>query len=194
MRCASLRGFVEEFLALRVFLGDDFRIVSVFCAELGSTADTCSASVYVAFWKNLTFLVSGRRLHVVSVFSAELGSPADTWTALCRRRENTPSITSSTKAFGALRCRVVVKISLLMVLPILHWTAFCRRRENTPSITSSTKAFGALRCRVGGENFSPDGAYDSALDSCFCAWWQYTAKVVDVHVVQLHRCSCGLMG
>ena len=49
MRCASLRGFVEEFLALRVFLGDDFRIVSVFCAQLGSTADTCSASVYVAF-------------------------------------------------------------------------------------------------------------------------------------------------
>ena len=31
--------------------------------------------------------------------------------------------------FVALRCRVVVKISLLMVLPILHWTAFCRRRE-----------------------------------------------------------------
>ena len=29
--------------------GDDFRIVSVFSAELGSTADTCTASVYGAF-------------------------------------------------------------------------------------------------------------------------------------------------
>ena len=36
------------------FPGDDFRVVSVFCAELGSTADACGASVYVAFWKNLT--------------------------------------------------------------------------------------------------------------------------------------------
>ena len=33
-------------------VGDDFRIVSVFSAELGSTADTCGASVYEAFWKN----------------------------------------------------------------------------------------------------------------------------------------------
>ena len=39
----------EEFLALCWALGDDFRIVSVFCAEFGSTAVTCSASVYVAF-------------------------------------------------------------------------------------------------------------------------------------------------
>ena len=31
--------------------GDDVRIVSVFSAELGSTANTCAASVYEAFWK-----------------------------------------------------------------------------------------------------------------------------------------------
>ena len=29
--------------------GDDFKIVSVFSGELGSTADTCTASVYGAF-------------------------------------------------------------------------------------------------------------------------------------------------
>ena len=39
-------------------LGDDFMLVSVFSAELGSTSDTCGASVYEAFWKNFTlFLV-----------------------------------------------------------------------------------------------------------------------------------------
>ena len=32
--------------------GDDFMFVSVFSAQLGSTADTCGASVYEAFWKN----------------------------------------------------------------------------------------------------------------------------------------------
>ena len=30
-------------------LGDDFMIVSVFSAELGSSAETCTASVYGAF-------------------------------------------------------------------------------------------------------------------------------------------------
>ena len=38
-------------------VGDDFRFVSVFCAELGSTAGTCGASVYEAFWKNYTLLL-----------------------------------------------------------------------------------------------------------------------------------------
>ena len=38
----------------------------------------------------------------------------------------------------ALRCRVVVTVSLLMVLTILHGTAYSRRREHTPSISSST--------------------------------------------------------
>ena len=35
-------------------VGDDFRLVSVFCVALGSTADTCGASVYKAFWKNFS--------------------------------------------------------------------------------------------------------------------------------------------
>ena len=40
-----LRGFLEEFHTIyRGFsLGDDFRIVSVFSAELGSSPDTCAA-------------------------------------------------------------------------------------------------------------------------------------------------------
>ena len=46
----SLRGFLEEFRIIfpGFSVGDDFRIVSVFSAELGSTADTCNASVYGA--------------------------------------------------------------------------------------------------------------------------------------------------
>ena len=40
---------LEEFHTLSWFtLGDDFMLVSVFSAELGSTADTCTASVYEA--------------------------------------------------------------------------------------------------------------------------------------------------
>ena len=48
------------------FYGDDFTFVFVFYAELGSTADTCTASVY------------GACEACVSVFSAQLGSTADT--------------------------------------------------------------------------------------------------------------------
>ena len=64
-------------------VGDDFRIVSVFCVALGSTADTCGASVYKAFWKNFSHLSLKRwiavlevdsRLSVLPVFSAMLGS------------------------------------------------------------------------------------------------------------------------
>ena len=66
-------------------LGDDFKIVSVFSAELGSTADTCLASVYEAFWKNFTLFsccwALGDDFTFVSVFSAELGSFSDTCTA-----------------------------------------------------------------------------------------------------------------
>ena len=55
-----LSGRISHFLSW--FLGDDFKIVSVFSAELGLTVDTCGASVYEAFWKNFTFflVVSGR--------------------------------------------------------------------------------------------------------------------------------------
>ena len=56
--------------------GDDFRIVSVFSAELGSTANTCVASVCEAFWM-LGFSL-GDDFTIVSVFSAELGSTVDT--------------------------------------------------------------------------------------------------------------------
>ena len=56
MRCVSLRDFLEACFSL----GDEFTIVSVFSAELGSTANTCGASVYEAFWKNFTrFLREG---------------------------------------------------------------------------------------------------------------------------------------
>ena len=64
-------------------VGDDFRFVSVFCVALGSTADTCGASVYKAFWKNFSHLSLKRwiavlevdsRLSVLPIFSAMLGS------------------------------------------------------------------------------------------------------------------------
>ena len=63
-------------------VGDDFRLVSVFCFALGSTADTCGASVYKAFWKNFSHLYLKRwiavlevdsRLSVLPVFSTMFG-------------------------------------------------------------------------------------------------------------------------
>ena len=42
-------GIISYVLHVKWTLGDDFKIVSVFSAELGSTADTCTASVYGAF-------------------------------------------------------------------------------------------------------------------------------------------------
>ena len=46
----SLRGYGQKFTisTCRWFLGDDFRIVSVLSAQLGSIMDTCTASVYEA--------------------------------------------------------------------------------------------------------------------------------------------------
>ena len=41
-------GLQFTFFLCRWFLGDDFRIVSVFSAQLGSLMDTCTASVYEA--------------------------------------------------------------------------------------------------------------------------------------------------
>ena len=49
-----------EFLAFSSFWwtpGDDFMFVSVFSAELGSSADTCTASVYGAFCAQLQFIM-----------------------------------------------------------------------------------------------------------------------------------------
>ena len=84
-------------------VGDDFRIVSVFCVALGSTADTCGASVYKAFWKNFSHLSLKRwiavlevdsRLSVLPVFSAMLGStvaggesfsPDDAYDSACEK-------------------------------------------------------------------------------------------------------------
>ena len=80
----SLRGYGQKFTisTCRWTLGDDFRIVSVFSAQLGSTADTCGASVYEAFRKNFNVLHAkwfpGDDFMFVSVFSAELGSTVDT--------------------------------------------------------------------------------------------------------------------
>ena len=50
-------------------MGDDFRFVSVFCAELGSTADTCGASVYEAFRKNFTLFLCFLMLSPYSALS-----------------------------------------------------------------------------------------------------------------------------
>ena len=48
-------------------VGDDFRLVSVFRVALGSTADTCGASVYKAFWKNFSHLSLKRWIAVLEV-------------------------------------------------------------------------------------------------------------------------------
>ena len=66
-------------------LGDDFMIVSVFSAELGSTADTCTASVYGAF-KRLTYLLHEGRL----------GSP---YSALCLVQQWIHALCLSTTAW-----------------------------------------------------------------------------------------------
>ena len=59
-------------------LGDDFMIVSVFSAELGSTSDTCTSSFYGAFEEAPFFsswclweMTSGclRIMHCVSLWS-----------------------------------------------------------------------------------------------------------------------------
>ena len=50
-------------------VGDDFRLVSVFCVALGSTADTCGASVYKAFWNNFSHLSLKRWIAVLEVDS-----------------------------------------------------------------------------------------------------------------------------
>ena len=65
--CMFRAGFASDHAIRAVFLligtlGDDFKIVSVFSAELGSTADTCTASVYGAFEEAHIF--SGRCLQV----------------------------------------------------------------------------------------------------------------------------------
>ena len=60
MRCVSLRGFPEEFHTISWCP----HVVSVFSAELGSTADTC-LHLSTELWR-------------FAVFSAMLGSTADT--------------------------------------------------------------------------------------------------------------------
>ena len=65
--CLMCTGFLD-------FMGDDFMLVSVFSAGLGSTPD-----IYGAFEEAHIF--SGDVFILVSVFSAELGSTADTSTA-----------------------------------------------------------------------------------------------------------------
>ena len=61
----------------------------------------------------------------------------------------------------ALRCRVVVKVSsLVMLTVVVHATALCRI---TPSISFCTKE-SFVQCSVG-ESFSPGGAYEFAWDS-----------------------------
>ena len=68
-----------------------FRNVSVFSAQLGSTTDTCTASVYRAFEEFHTVFswwTLGDDFMFVSLSSAELGSTADTCTAsVCRAFE-----------------------------------------------------------------------------------------------------------
>ena len=85
MRCVSLRGFLEEFLALRVFLWEMTSGLSPYSALSLVRQRIHAVRQSTSLYGRIShFLVSGRRLHVVSVFSAELGSTADTWTALCR--------------------------------------------------------------------------------------------------------------
>ena len=48
LRIHALRQSMELLMKL-ISLGDDFMIVSVFSAVLGSLVDTCTASVYGAF-------------------------------------------------------------------------------------------------------------------------------------------------
>ena len=81
-RILFVRQSTELFEDAHIFspcLSEMTMIVSVFSAELGSTADTCAASVFEAFWKRGFSL--GVDFMFVSVFCAELDSSADTCTS-----------------------------------------------------------------------------------------------------------------
>ena len=78
---SRLYGRIFTLFLVGFSLGDDFRIVSVFSAELGSTANTCAASVYEAFWKNFTLFLVVFLWEMTSCLSPYSGSSADTCTA-----------------------------------------------------------------------------------------------------------------
>ena len=63
-------------------MGDDFKIVSIFSAQLGSTVDTCRCQATRLLEEFHTILrvrwTFGDDFRFVSVFCAELGSTADT--------------------------------------------------------------------------------------------------------------------
>ena len=84
----SLRGYGQKFTisTCRWFLGDDFRIVSVFSAQLGSIMDTCTASVYEASEISHSF-----------VFWWSLVSP---YSALSLVRERIHAVRQSTRLSG----------------------------------------------------------------------------------------------
>ena len=128
------------------------RIISVFSAQLGFTADTCDASFYEAF---------GVRCRVV-VNVISYGAYGFVWDCVKPMRGNTSSISSSTLAFG-VRCRVVVNVSLLIVLRLCLGLRKAYEGKYIINYIQYLGVWSALSC--GGECFTPYGAYDCALDS-----------------------------
>ena len=108
---------------LGVFLGDDFRIVSVFIAEFGSTADTCTASVYEAFWKR--------------VFLWEMTSGLSPYSALSLVRQRIHALRQSTRLSGFL------VFLWEMTSGLSPCSALCLVRQRIHALRQSTRLSGA---------------------------------------------------
>ena len=104
---------------------------------LGSTADTCSSSVYGVFHIVNMLIMDPEVDSRPALFQRLLGSTMDTclcvslrgWSSWSRRTPDArhhgrygPEGQFYARFLVTLRCRVVVNISLLMVLTILHGT------------------------------------------------------------------------
>ena len=152
----SLRSasFARFFIVKRWIMDPevDSRPALFVCVVLGSTADTCSASVYGVFHiRELVDYGSSGRFSTCSFFSVCLvqqwiqvsasvyvaGLPGhDAPRAVFLRCPQAPDARHHgrygpegqfyARFLVALRCRVVVKVSLLVVLEVMHGTALCR--------------------------------------------------------------------
>ena len=96
----SLRGYGQKFTisTCRWFLEDDFRIVSVFSAQLGSIMDTWTASVYEAsffvFWWSLVSPYSAQclvrqLLREMTSCKCSYSGCSSSWPTWTRRKERT---------------------------------------------------------------------------------------------------------
>ena len=100
----SPRGLCLKYFTLFSWwaLGDDFMLVSVFSAELGSTADTCTASVY----SRLRF---SRSFSVKMDSDPEVASASSSWTRLLTCASLCMSCSSCCKLWNFRSCSTLTR-------------------------------------------------------------------------------------